>query len=93
MAKERHMDPAKVRAMGHTLETMSSVLKVVSTVLEVQMTILKTTAFIGMFGGLVLERYIAQIKPKIDELAKQTAELSQDAILSAADWEKAQLAG
>lgn len=93
MANERHMDPAKVRAMGHGLETMSSILKTVSTILEVQMTILKTTAFVGMFGGLALERYIAQIKPKIDELAKQTAELSQDAILSAADWEKAQQSG
>jgi hypothetical protein len=93
MAKERHMDPAKVRQMGQALQTMSSILKVVSTVLEVQMTILKTTAFIGLVGGLAVERYLAQIKPKIDELAKQTAELSQDAILSAQDWEKAQLAG
>ena len=93
MANERHMDPVKVRAMGQTLETMSSILKVVSTVLEVQMTILKTTAFIGLVGGLAVERYLAQIKPKIDDLAKQTAELSQDAILSAQDWEKAQLAG
>jgi len=93
MANERHMEPAKVRAMGQALETMSSILKVVSTVLEVQMTILKTTAFIGLVGGLAVERYLAQIKPKIDELAKQTAELSQDAILSAADWEKAQQSG
>jgi len=93
MAKERHMDPAKVRAMGQALETMSGILKVVSTVLEVQMTILKTTAFIGLVGGLAVERYLAQIKPKIDDLAKQTKELSQDAILSAQDWEKAQLAG
>ena len=93
MANERHMDPAKVRAMGQSLETMSNILKVVSTVLEVQMTILKTTAFIGLVGGLAVERYLAQIKPKIDDLAKQTAELSQDAILSAQDWEKAQLSG
>jgi hypothetical protein len=93
MANERHMDPAKVRSMGQALETMSNVLKVVSTVLEVQMTILKTTAFIGLVGGLAVERYLAQIKPKIDEMAKMTAELSQDAILSAQDWEKAQQAG
>jgi len=93
MAKERHMDPAKVRAMGQSLETMSNILKVVSTVLEVQMTILKTTAFIGLVGGLAVERYLAQIKPKIDEMAKMTAELSQDAILSAQDWEKAQQSG
>lgn len=93
MANERHMEPAKVRAMGQTLETISGILKAVSTVLEVQMTILKTTAFIGLVGGLVVERYLAMIKPKIDELAKFTAELSQDAILSAADWEKAQRSG
>jgi hypothetical protein len=93
MANERHMEPAKVRAMGQALETMSGILKVVSTVLEVQMTILKTTAFIGLVGGLVVERYLAMIKPKIDNLAKMTAELSQDALLSAADWEKAQRSG
>jgi|JI102314DRNA_FD_contig_31_419188_length_1077_multi_2_in_0_out_0_1 ABC-type uncharacterized transport system permease subunit len=93
MANERHMEPAKVRAIGQTLETISGILKAVSTVLEVQMTILKTTAFIGLVGGLVVERYLAMIKPKIDNLAKMTAELSQDAILSAADWEKAQRSG
>ena len=93
MANERHMEPAKVRAMGQALEAISGILKAVSTVLEVQMTILKTTAFIGLVGGLVVERYLAMIKPKIDDLAKFTAELSQDAILSAADWEKAQRYG
>lgn len=87
------MEPAKVRAMGQGLQTISSVLKAVSTVLEIQMTILKTTAFIGLVGGLAVERYLANIKPRIDQLAKMTAELSQDAILSAADWEKAQGSG
>ena len=93
MANQRHMEPAKVRAMGQGLQTISSVLKAVSTVLEIQMTILKTTAFIGLVGGLAVERYLANIKPRIDQLAKMTAELSQDAILSAADWEKAQGSG
>ncbi len=63
MANERHMEPAKVRAMGQALEAISGILKAVSTVLEVQMTILKTTAFIGLVGGLVVERYLAMIKP------------------------------
>ncbi len=93
MANERHMEPAKVRAMGNTLQSISGVLKTVSTILEVQMTILKTTAFIGLVGGLAVERYLSIIKPRVDQLAKMTAELSQDAILSAADWEKAQRSG
>ncbi|MBZ0307126.1 MAG: hypothetical protein K8I82_13735 [Anaerolineae bacterium] len=93
MANERHMEPAKVRAMGQAFQTASGVLKVVSNVLEVQMQILRTTAFIGMVGGLAVERYLSIIKPRIDKMAKLAEELSQDAIQSAADWEKAQGAG
>ncbi|MCA0456857.1 MAG: hypothetical protein LCI00_22995 [Chloroflexi bacterium] len=93
MANQRHMEPAKVRAMGNSFKQVSSVLKAVSTVLEIQMNILKTTAFIGLFGGLAVERYLAIIKPRVDQLAKMTAQLADDAILSAADWEKAQRGG
>lgn len=90
MAPQRHMEPAKVRAMGEAFQTAAGVLKIVSGVLEVQMQILRTTAFIGLVGGLAVERYLGMIKPEIDRMAKAAEELSQDAILSAVDWEKAQ---
>lgn len=93
MATQRHMEPAKVRAMGQGFNNFAAILKVVSSVLEVQMMILRTTAFIGLVGGLAVERYLSIIKPKIDELAKKCAELGEDAIQSAADWERANKIG
>jgi hypothetical protein len=87
------MEPAKVRAMGQGFNNFAAILKVVSSVLEVQMMILRTTAFIGLVGGLAVERYLSIIKPKIDELAKKCAELGEDAIQSAADWERANKVG
>jgi len=64
------MYPDKVRAMAKGLEAVGNVLKVVSAVLYAQMMILKATAFIGLVGGLVIERYLASIQPQIDEYSK-----------------------
>lgn len=93
MATQRHLEPARVKAMGQGFLTMSQVLKVISGILEVQMNILRTTAFIGLVGGLAVERYISIIKPRVDTLSKLCAELSEDAIRSAEDWERAQQVG
>ncbi len=93
MATQRHMEPAKVKQIGNTLNTISSVLKVVNAVLETQMAILKASALVSMFGSLAVERYIAQIQPRVKKLSETTAELAQDAIKSAEDWERAQQAG
>jgi len=83
------MKPDQVKAIASGLETIAGVLKVVSGVLEAQMYILRATAFIGLVGGLAVERYIASIKPPIDQLAKRLSELSTDVNKSVAKWEAA----
>lgn len=85
----KYMDPARVEAMGQGLQAMSMVLKGVAAALEMQMMVLRTTAFIGLVGGFAVERYLASIKPQIEQLAKLCEELSQDALLSAKDWRQA----
>lgn len=93
MATQRHLEPARVKSIGRSFANMSTILKAISIVLEAQMKILQTTAFIGLVGGLAVERYIAIIKPRVDNLAKLCIELSEDAIKSAEDWERAQQTG
>jgi len=93
MATQRHLEPARVKTIGRGFANMAQVLKAISTVLEAQMRILQTTAFIGMVGGTAVERYIAVIKPRVDSLARLCTELSEDAIKSAEDWERAQQTG
>jgi hypothetical protein len=72
------MYPDRVRTIGKGLETVASALKVISAVLYAQMMILKATAFIGLVGGLVVERYIATIQQQVDQYAKRCHELSVD---------------
>lgn len=93
MATQRHLEPARVKTIGRSFANMGQILKVISTVLETQMKILQTTAFIGLVGGLAVERYIALIQPRIENLSKLCIELSEDAIKSAEDWERAQQTG
>lgn len=88
-ANEVYMDPAEVRKIARGLELVSTVLKGVSTALEIQMMILKTTAFVGLVGGLAVERFLASYKPKIDRLAQKTAELADDVEKSVQKWEAA----
>jgi hypothetical protein len=93
MATQRHLEPARVKAIGQRFSQMAQILKAISGVLETQMKILQTTAFIGLVGGLAVERYLSIIKPRVDNLAKLCIELSEDAIKSAEDWERAQQSG
>jgi len=83
------MKPDEVKNIAKGLEAVAGVLKIVSAVLEAQMYILRATAFIGLVGGLAVERYIASIKPPIDQLAKRLTELSGDVNKSVAQWEAA----
>jgi hypothetical protein len=84
------MEPAKVRAMGNAFNGFGKTLTTVAKVLEVQMRILQTTAFIGNVGGAAVASYLSHIQPRIEQLGKQCMELGEDAIKSAADWERAQ---
>jgi len=72
------MDYGVVESMSNIFKTSSDILKVVSKALEIASAILKATAMFGMVGNLALARYLDNIKPKVDTLAADTAELSQD---------------
>lgn len=88
-AQEVFMYPDQVRNISRGLKTVSTVLKGVSAMLEIQMMILKTTAFIGLVGGMAVERYLASLKPEIDRLADKCEELSEDVETSVKKWEDA----
>lgn len=72
------MDTDRVEEIAKDFSTMADVLWAVSKALEALMRILQTTAFIGLVGGYAVERYIAYIKPKIENLAQYCEEISSD---------------
>lgn len=72
------MDTDAVQRIADGFEAASNVLQGVSKALEMAMNTLKMTAFIGLVGGLAVERYIAGIKPQIDRLAKYCDEVHKD---------------
>lgn len=78
MADQLYMDVPAVQAMGKRCDDIGEILQKVSNVLEVCMTILKTTAFVGLVGGIAVERYLEQLKPVIDELAEKNLEFGRD---------------
>lgn len=70
MADIEVMDREKVRAAADGLDGLAGSFRAVNTALEALLVILRTTAFIGMVGGAAVERYIANLKPHIESLAK-----------------------
>lgn len=93
MANQRHMDPARVRQIGKQFENFGKVCQTTAKLLEVAIKALQASFFVGNFGGLAMARYLQQLKPRLETLGKNCLELSQDAIQSAADWEKAAKSG
>lgn len=88
MSPDVKMDIAAVDKMAKTFKSCSNVLKDVSKALQVAIMILKVTAFVGLVGALAVERYLSQIKPRVDEAADKLDELYNDlygAILSFRD--------
>lgn len=85
------MDYNVVQNMSNIFNTSSQVLKAVAKALEIASAILKATAMFGMVGNLALAKYLDRIKPKVEQLAADCAELSQDlkgAIMSLRDGDK-----
>jgi hypothetical protein len=72
------MDVSDVTQIAQGFQGVSDTLKVVSMVLEAAMMALKAAAFISFGATLWMERYLANIKPKVDALAKKTGEISSD---------------
>lgn len=90
---EVYMEVDAVRNMARLFESISQILKGVAMALQALMMVLKTTAFVGMVGGLAVERYIAQIKPQIDNLSQKCSELGNDLGASATAFENGDQAG
>jgi hypothetical protein len=82
MAEDVYMDVPAVSAFSNTFSQIADVLKAVDTGLNIAITTLKTTAFVGMVGGLALAAYLEQIEPVVKRLANTCQEL-EGAIKSA----------
>ena len=93
MSDQRHLDPVAVKAMGQRYYKMAQTLKRISGVLDMQMRILESSAFKDLVGQSAVARYINSTQPRIDALAALCGVLTEDAIKSAEDWERAQLSG
>jgi hypothetical protein len=78
MAEEVYMDIPVVQRMADSFGTCADVLKGVSKTMEAAMNVLKATAFVGLVGGIALERYLSVIKPNVDKLSDKLSELQQD---------------
>lgn len=66
---EVFMDTDAVENLARRLAQIADLLRRVAKILEQLMNILRTTAFIGLVGGYAVERYLAFIKPQIENLA------------------------
>lgn len=93
MADGVFMNVPAVRKMSRNFSAISRVLKNVSKTLQMLMNILKATAFVGLVGGLAVERYISMIKPQIDRLAKDSAEIAKDLTAAADAYERGDAQG
>lgn len=90
---ETYMDKDAVRSIAQGFDTASDTLKAVAMALEAAMTILRVTAFVGLVGGAALERYLANIKPRVDKLAATCEEMAEDLRQAVALREQAEQAG
>jgi hypothetical protein len=88
-----YMDIPAVRNISKRFGTVSDVLKNVSKVLQALITTLKTTAFVGLVGGLALAHYMEMLKPFIDQMAQKCAELSKDVSASVDAYERGDAQG
>lgn len=82
------MDTDRVQKIADGFDTASSALTAVSAALGIAMNTLRATAFIGLVGGIALERYIAAIKPQIDHMAEYCAEMHTDLEMAADSYIK-----
>jgi Excreted virulence factor EspC, type VII ESX diderm len=87
------MNVPAVKGIAKTFGTVADVLKTVARILGIVSTMLKAAAFIGAFGGAALAQFIDQIKPPIEKLGEQCAELSRDVRAAVEAYERGDTAG
>jgi hypothetical protein len=72
------MDTDKMKNVATGFDTVGSVLNVVSMALEAAIMALKAASFISLGATAWMERYLSNIKPKVDTLAKKCDEIGED---------------
>lgn len=92
MADEVYMNVPVVRDMGKKLEDVSEVLQTVAKTLEIVSTTLKAAFFIGFVGAAAVAM-IDRVKPFIQQMADQCADLSKAVAASVTAFENGDLAG
>lgn len=75
---EVFMETEEVEDLARRFSEIAEVLRVVAKVMETLMNIIRTNAFIGLVGGFIVERYLATLKPKIENMATYMDEISRD---------------
>ena len=73
-----YMDTDKVSSIADGVQTAGEVLNAVNMALEAAIMMLKLTAFVGMFGNMAMARFLEQIQPRVEKLAKKCEEMSGD---------------
>jgi hypothetical protein len=87
------MDTDRMKTVSTGFDGVGSVLRVVSMALEAAIMALKAAAFISLGATVWLERYLSNIKPKVDQLANKCDELANDINASIAFHQQASQAG
>ncbi len=78
MAEEVFMDIPQVQKMSEAFGNFGDILQGVNKVLEMTIMVLRTTAFVGLVGGIAVERYLSVIKPRVEKMAQKMLELQGD---------------
>ena len=75
---EIYMDPDAVTDIAKGFGAVADVLDGVSKAMEAAIDLLRLTAFIGLVGGLALERWLSVMKPQVDYLSRYCRDVSTD---------------
>jgi hypothetical protein len=76
--QEVYMNIPVVEQMAKSFASFGNILQKVSKAMEAAIQIIRATAFIGLVGGAVLERFLSLIKPNVDKMAAKMVELDSD---------------
>jgi hypothetical protein len=85
---EVYMDIPAVRGIAKVCSDVGETLDTVNKTLETLVTVLKTTAFMGLIGGLAVAQFIDSICPFIEQTAQKCLELNKDLTASVDAFER-----
>jgi hypothetical protein len=88
-----YMNVPAVRAVAKRAQEVSETLARVVSVLNSLSNLLRTTAFIGLVGGAAVAQFIDLIKPHLERVSNDCAELSKDLDASVDAYERGDALG